>query len=293
MFCIVGADGFFGSYFIRHIMESCSEKIVALNHNSPVFPDSPQLINVNFELSDNDSIKNAAQILSHYNNIKILFLAAVHNPDIVKINPERALYINTVCYENFLLEIKGLDIKKLFFASSDTAYGESTNNFVFTEKDIPAPVNIYGEQKLLGEKITLKHGYQIIRYSYLCGPSLTNRKKHFFDTITDTISGGENIYLFTDWKRPALCYKTAAEITNKLFEAEADEKIINVCSDTSLTKYEIGLKIAEHNHLKKELIIPVTKNELNIFTEKRADDIYMDNSLLKKLLNIKTLELEF
>ncbi len=293
MYCVVGADGFFGAYFIRYLLNNTDEKIVALNHNSPVFQNSSQLLNIAFELSDEGSIKNAAEILSHYDDIKILFLAAVHNPDVVKLDPEKALYINTVCYEKFLNAIKGLPLTRLFFASSDTAYGESTDNFVFTESSVPAPVNIYGEQKLLGEKITLKHGFQVIRYSYLCGPSLSSRKKHFYDTIADTLSKGEKIYLFTDWKRPALCYETASEITYRLFFDGTDERILNVCSDKSLTKYEIGLKIAEHNSLNKENIIPVTKNELTIFSEKRADDIYMDNTLLKKILDIKALELEF
>ena len=293
MFCVVGADGFLGSYFVRHIMENSNEKIIALNHREAVFPDSKQLINSDFELSDEKSIKNAASLLSDFSNIKILFLAAVHNPDIVKKDPDAALYINTVCYNKFLESIKELDIKKLYYASSDTVYGESLDSYSFTEKDIPTPVNIYGEQKLGAEKITLGHGFSVIRYSALCGISLTPRKNHFCDMVVNSINGGKEFFLLTDWRRHALSYKDAADITYRLFSKNIEEKIINVCSDRIYSKYEIGLKLCEHGNFDKNLLIPATKEELGVFSEKRADDIYMDNSLLKKILDISSLELKF
>lgn len=293
MFCVIGADGFLGSYFIRHILENSDEKIAALNHKEAVFPDSAQLTNMIFELSDEKSIKKAADLLSDFTDIKILFLAAVHNPDIVKKDPDNALYINTVCYNRFLESIKELDVTKLYYASSDTVYGESIDGYSFTEKDTPAPVNIYGEQKLQAEKITLKHGFSVIRYSALCGVSLTSRKNHFCDMVVNSVSEGKEFFLLTDWRRPALSYKDAAEITYRLFCKDISENIINICSDRIYSKYEIGLKLCEHGNFSKELLVPATKDELGVFSENRADDIYMDNSLIKSLLRINSLELKF
>lgn len=291
--CVVGADGFFGSYFIRHILESCDEKIVALNHKQAVFPDKDNLVNIDFELSDKLSIEKAVKLLSNYDDIKILFLAAVHSPDIIKKNPENALYINTVCYEEFLKSIKELPVTKLFYASSDTVYGESIDGFSFSEKDTPKPINLYGEQKLQAEKITLNYGFTVIRYSALCGASLTTRKKHFYDIVTDSLFQNKSFSLLTDWRRPALSYKDAAKITYTLLNTDFSENIINVCSDRIYSKYEIGVAIAEKEKFSKQLLIPATKKELGVFSEIRADDIYMDNSLMKRLLNISSLELSF
>lgn len=293
MFCVVGADGFLGSYFIRHITEHSNEKIVALNHKEAAFPNSEQLTNLIFELSDEKSIKKASDTLSDFTDIRILFLAAVHNPDIVKRDPDNALYINTVCYNNFLESIKKLDVKKLYYASSDTVYGESIDGYCFTEKDIPSPVNIYGEQKLRAEQITLSHGFSVLRYSALCGVSLTSRKNHFCDMVVNSVSAGKEFFLLTDWRRPALSYKDAAEITYRLFNEDNEDSIINVCSDRIYSKYEIGLKLCEDGNYDKELLIPATKEELGVFSEKRADDICMDNTLLKRILDINSLELEF
>ncbi len=284
MICIVGADGFFGSYLQKHILSlSSDEHIIALNHSAPVFPASTNKTDILFELHDAHSAKKAAELISSYDNIKIIFLASVHNPDIVKKDPQRAEYINTVCYENFLKSISGADVKKLIYASSDTVYGESIDGYVFTEKDTPSPINIYGKQKLLAEEITKEYGFSIARYSYMCSPSITPRKKHFFDFIVQKLQNGEEISMLTDWVRPALSYKTAAEITYNFLMKDINESTVNICSDSALSKYDIGLLIAELTGADKKLVIPATKKELGIFSEKRADKIFMSNSLSKEL----------
>lgn len=293
MFCVAGADGFFGTYYIQMLLKNTDERIVALNHSSPVFPDSERIINADFELSDSGSIKNAARVLRDYEDIKILFLAAVHNPDIVSCDPERAEYINTVCYESFLESIKDADVRRLIYASSDTVYGESRDGLVFSETSPLSPVNIYGRQKAMAEEITLRHGFTVARYSYMCGPSPVKRKKHFYDTVKSALVNGERFFLLSDWNRHALSYTTAAEITYRLFGIGDKHRIVNVCADKVLSKYEIGLKIAEHNSLDNRLLIPVSKDKLGIFKEHRADTILMDNSLLKSLIGEDSTELIF
>ncbi len=294
MLCIVGADGFFGTYLQKHILSLPShEHILAFNHTTSVFPEADNKTDTQLELWDNDSIKRAADVLSRYEDIKILFLASRHNPDAVKKNPEGAKYINTVCYERFLEAIKDLDVKKLIYSSSDTVYGESKNGYVFTENDTPSPINIYGEQKLAAENITRKYGFSVARYSYMTSPSLTGRKKHFFDEIASTLSRGEQVFMLTDWVRSALSYKTAAEITYNFLLQDNTEEILNICSDTPTSKYDIGLKIAEFVGADKALVIPCKKEELGIFTEKRADDIILSNAKMKALCNTGNIELCF
>lgn len=284
MICIVGADGFFGSYMQQHILTQTDvNTTVCLNHCDNSFSVNPFVLNAQFELWDNDSIKKAAALLSVYSDIRILFLASAHNPDIVKKDPDKAQYINTVCYERFLNEISGLDIRKLVYASSDTVYGESIDGYAFSEDDTPAPINIYGKQKLMAEEITYKYGYTAARYSYMCAPSLINRKRHFFDEISEKLQKGEKIYMLTDWVRSALSYKSASEITYRLLLSNTEEKTVNICGDTPVSKYDIGIKAAEYAGADTSLVVPCTMDELNIFTEKRAKEIIMSNKLSKAM----------
>lgn len=294
MICIVGADGFFGSYMQKHIL-SLEDKpfMLCLNHGDGVFGNSPYKTDMNFELRNSESIKAAANALSRFSDIRILYTSCVHNPDSVKKAPDEALYINTECYENFLENIKGLDVKKLIYTSSDTVYGESVNGKVFTEKDVTSPVNIYGEQKLLAEKITEKYGYCSARYSYMYSPSLLSRKKHFADYVYNSLKDGKPVQMLTDWVRMALTYEKAAEITYKLLTLNFDEKAVNVCGDTPLSKYDIGIKTAQKLDVSPSLVIKSSSKELGIFNEKRANEILCDNSLLKRLCNIKKAEFDY
>lgn len=281
MICIAGADGFFGTYIQQHILTLCNtQPVLCLNHGKENTVYSPSFINLHFDLQDKKSICEAAEIISGYDNVRILFLASVHNPDIVKKSPEEAEYINTVCYESFLNEIKGADIKKLIYASSDTVYGESEHGHIFSEKDSPCPINIYGEQKLMAEKITHSYGFTAARYSYMYGPSLTHRKKHFYDEICKKLKNNENIYMLTDWVRNSLTYKQAAAITYELLLSSNVQNTINICGNTPLSKYDIGLEAARYVGADASLVIPCTSDELGIFTEKRANEILMSNSLL-------------
>ncbi len=292
MLCIVGADGFLGTYLQRHIFSSgVKTPLLALNHKEAAFPHMPKKTDMTFELTDRDSAKKVAEKLSEYDDIRILFLASVHAPDIVKKDPQNAEYINTVCYEGFLNEIKGLDVTKLIYSSSDTVYGESIDGYSFTEKDKTCPINIYGKQKLLAEEITLAHSFSVARYSYMCGKALSERKKHFCDEISEKLSHGEKVYMLTDWVRSSLSYKTAAEITLSLLLSDTEHRIVNICSDSPTSKYDIGLKLAERVNADKSLVIPVKKKELNIFSEHRAEDIITDNTLLKSILGIDSITL--
>ena len=85
MICIVGADGFLGSYIQQHILTSdITEPVLCLNHGTKSSDFSPEFINLHFDLQNEKDIAEAVNIMSAYDDIRIIFLAAVHNPDIIK-----------------------------------------------------------------------------------------------------------------------------------------------------------------------------------------------------------------
>lgn len=282
MFCIAGADGFFGAYLQRELMKH-HEKILALNHRESVFPDDEKLTNLSFELTDDNCIKQLVSLLKNERDINFIYLIACHNPDTVKNDPAKAEYINHTRYEFFLDAIKELDIKTFYYASSDTVYGESLGGEVFTEESPLMPVNIYGEHKKKAEEITIRHGYSAARFPYMFAPSL-NGKVHFFDNILKTLRRGEHIDLLTDYVRSSVTYPTAAEYLYKLIKTDPDKKIFNICADRPSSKYDIGLCAAKLTGASPSLIVPVTMDSFGGFDEKRAGSIIMSDALLKSTL---------
>ncbi len=282
MYCVAGADGFFGAYLIRALMKQ-GETAVALNHNAPVFPDGERLVNLPFELTDPDSVSRACERLRQYRNIRIVYLIAEHAPDKVKADPARAERINRELYAAFLEALSDCDVTKLFYSSSDTVYGESRDGKVFTEEDAPAPINAYGAQKAEAERITLAQGFSVARFPYLFAPSLT-RKRHFFDEITDRLKAGEPVEMFTDYIRSSLPYPTAADYLIRLINADTDETVFNICADEPTSKYDLGRFAAETCGADPALVIPALGSESGVFTETRAKAIVMSNERLKRTL---------
>ena len=63
-------------------------------------------------------------------------------------------------------------------------------------------------------------------------------------------------------------------------------QVINVCSDESLSKYDMGCVLAEAFGESKALIKKISEDEgKKFFKDKRVSFGAMDNSLLKALLN--------
>ncbi|MCQ2484928.1 MAG: NAD(P)-dependent oxidoreductase [Clostridia bacterium] len=284
MFCIAGADSFFGAYIQKELLDS-GEKILALNHSKAVFSDNENIINLPFEVSDKNDLHRAETVLRKEKDINIIYLIASHNPDFVRKFPKEAERINCECYGNFLDAISMCDINKLFFASSDTVYGESIDGEVFTEKSPANPINIYGVQKAMAEAITLDRGFSVARFAYMFAPSLTY-KPHFFDKLTTDLKNGKEIKMFTDYARSSLTYKTAANCLYRLVKSDSDERIFNICADEPSTKYQLGLYAAEYANADKNLVKKSTMQELGIFNERRASDIILSNSLMKETLGI-------
>ena len=63
--------------------------------------------------------------------------------------------------------------------------------------------------------------------------------------------------------------------------------IINVCGDKDLSKYDIGLMIADKLNISRDYVIPIKMEENGqIFQSKRATSTLMDNTRLKEILKI-------
>ena len=98
--------------------------------------------------------------------------------------------------------------------------------------------------------------------------------------------------MFEDNFKTALDFGTALSTLVALMENYTSDmpKILNISGDEVLSKYEIGLKIADKYGCSRDLIVPISmKNDTKIFTEKRANCTLLDNSAVKKTLGLKEL----
>lgn len=293
MYLLVGANGFLGSYILKNILKKTTDNIVAIARNIPALDSNDRVEWLKCDISEREDVDKICEQMLRHREIKVIFLAAYHNPDLVEKNIRFAWNINVTSLSYFINKLE--NVKCLFYPSSDSVYGNSTNRYHFKETDRLEPVNTYGRQKVAAESIINCYGYNVVRFPFLISPSLTPAKKHFYDVIESTIKGNKEIEMLADSYRSTLSFHTAAALLIDVIEGygETAPKILNICGDDDLSKYDVGVKIAEKLRLNKNLIVPITINENNDFFEvKRAQTTLMDNSKLKSLLKIKKIKFE-
>lgn len=293
MYLVVGANGFLGSYILRSILEQTEEKVVATARSTDNLSSTARIHWQSCEVSDSASVDRLCETVHSEKDVKVIYLAACHNPDEVEAHPQKSWDINVTCLSGFINKFHFSS--KFFYASTDCVYGNSCDGYRFKEADALNPLNLYGRNKCAAEAIAVHYGYNVVRFPFLIGPSLVKQKKHFYDVIAESISSGVPIPMFIDSFRSSIDFKQAGELFVQIVEMNAEQSkvpaILNVCGDHAVSKYEIGIKIAESLGADKRLIVPASIRQNHIFKTERAMSTLMDNARLKQLLNLDKLEI--
>lgn len=291
MYLIAGA-GFLGAYLLRYLSAHTDAPILAAVRDLSDTLPLPGVRYVSFDVTDPDSVRRLAEACGG-EELTVFYFAACHNVDYLFRHPREAKRVNLTGLSCFLDTAP--NIKKLLFASTDCVYGENPPEIPkFRETDPCLPVNEYGRQKLQAEGLVLERGYTAVRFSYMLGPSLL-QKRHFYDKIYEKLSRGEQVEMIDGMVRSALSYETAASLLARLSAADpaALAGVYNLCADGACGKYELGLRIAAKAGAPASLVRPITEAEAaSFFEDRRASRSVMDNTKLKTLLGIDTVLLE-
>lgn len=294
MYVIVGANGYLGAYMIKNILSMTDEEILAVAHHKASFGmDAPR---VRWTACDITNVEQVCALNERYLRPspcnKVVYLAAYHHPDLVEKNPRVAWNINVTSLSNFLNTAE--NVKCLFYPSTDSVYGEGGREHAFRETDALNPANRYGRQKCAAEALVTAYGYHVARFPFLIAPSLVPGKPHFYDRIVESITAGVPFDMFKDSYRSSLDFGTASKLVIQMMEAEKHDlpAIVNVCGDDALSKYDVGLMIADHVGVSRDMIRPISiQRDVEIFQAKRACSTVMDNSLLKRILELREIKL--
>ena len=293
MYCIIGANGFLGSYILKSILNKTQERVVACCRDISLVGDTlkdERITWKNLDICDFDAVNSFCNEYKDEDK-KIVYLAAYHNPDLVEKNPRIAWNTNITALSFFLNAME--NVRAFYYPSSDSVYGNSIDGKIFKEDDKTNPVNTYGKQKALAEKIVNTYGYQVVRYPFLIGTSLLSSKKHFYDYIVENLRSGDGMDMFSDSYRSTISFRQAADYLVDLIEMGDRHPVVNISSDKALSKYDVGIIIAGKLGVDKNLVraIKVEDSE-GIFVAKRASSTIMDNKLLKSIFKLNEVSLE-
>ena len=295
MYLVVGANGFLGAYVVQTILEQMDEPILATARSlKQVVAYGSRVTWKSLDVTDVRSVRQLADSLCGEDaSLKILYFAAYHHPDEVAKHPQLAWHINVTCLSYFL---NFFPEAMMFYPSTEMVYGESMGDVPLAEEAALRPVNLYGEQKAVAEAVVRGAHHHVVRFPVLMGPSLLRHKKHFYDVIVEHLAQGQPIDMFQDTKKSMLDFRTAAHLLVKLTRLPKEKipHILNISGDEALSKYEVGLRIAEKHHADAALIHPIRQEEdRTIFQMKRPQQTILDNRKVKELLGLSSITMQF
>jgi dTDP-4-dehydrorhamnose reductase len=226
-------------------------------------------------------------VLSKQKPDVVIHTAAYTDVDGCEINRELAWKVNAEATKHLAIASAQVN-SHLIYVSTDYVF-DGEKGF-YTEEDKPNPISYYGYTKLRGEEFLKGYATEwcIARPSVLYGWG-PKHKQNFATWIINNLKQGKEVKVLTDQHvSPTLNTNLAA----MLLEI-AERKITgttHTAGATRVSRHEFALKLAETFNLNKNLIKPITMNEIR-WKAKRPKDSSLNVSKANSLLNTKPLQL--
>lgn len=250
-FLIVGASGQIGGALLNEALKT-EHKALGTNYKQ-------NLSEPNFTTTDINSDVSVANTFSQFKPDVVFACAALANVDYCQTHPEESRATN---YDGIkrITDFCNEFNSRLIFLSTDYVFNGKEGPY--KEDATPDPINFYGEHKLLAEQYVKANSknHLIVRTTITFGNERV--QKNFYLVLKSKLSQGEEIKVPTDQFGSPSYNKSIAKALVELGEKDL-QGVLNVSSDSFLSRFEFALLIARIFDLNKDLIVPVLTPELN------------------------------
>jgi dTDP-4-dehydrorhamnose reductase len=266
---ITGCNGFLGSTIIKKLSNKGYEIIgTSLNEKK-------QFNKIYFEKGDLLDFEFVKSIIRVYDPDVIINTAASTDVDFCERFPEEAKKLNVVTAENIAKAIEREDVK-LIHISSDQLFNGA--NSYYSEETQPSPINVYGKTKVDAEKFCLEsHKNTIVVRTDFFGWSPKGHKSTFAEWVINSLKEGNEINMFNNVFFSPIEVSLLADCIEKLFTSDY-KGILNISGRERISKYSLGIKIAEEFGFDPSFIKPIEINQAKFSAVRPLD---MSLSVLK------------
>ena len=211
---------------------------------------------ISSDIKNRDSIK---KVIHDYYPDFIVHTAAFTNVDLSEKLREDAWKINVKGVEYIAEAARAIDAHIIHIS---TDYIFDGKDGPYSENALPNPVGYYGRTKLASENALRISGtfFTILRTNVLYGIA-QNSRPDFVRWVINSLSKKENIRIVKDQINNPAFIDDLVQGINKIIEFKKTGTY-NIGGKEFLSRYEFTLRIADFFNLDKNLITPITTDEL-------------------------------
>lgn len=250
-FLIIGASGQIGGALLKEALEA--------KHATLGTSYKQNLSEPNFTTTDINDCDSIQKTFDQFKPEVVFACAALANVDYCQMHPEESRATN---YDGIkrITDACNYSDSRLIFLSTDYVFNGKEGPY--KEDAIPDPINFYGEHKLLAEQYVKANSknHLIVRTTITFGNERVG--KNFYLVLKSKLSQGQEMKVPTDQFGSPSYNKSIAKALVELGDNDL-QGVLNISSDSFLSRYEFALLIAKIFDLNEKLIIPVTTPELN------------------------------
>ncbi|OGS41247.1 MAG: hypothetical protein A2506_02235 [Elusimicrobia bacterium RIFOXYD12_FULL_66_9] len=197
-------------------------------------------------------------LLSRFQPSLVAVPAANPFVDHCELHPEETRKVNVEGTLNVVRACRDLDARMIFYSSDYVFDGVKG---VYTEEDVPCPINEYGRQKAETEAGVMASDQRnlVLRTSGAYGWQW--EPKNFVLQIRKNLSEGRSMRVASDIRYNPTYVENLAEITVALAEAGASG-VFHVVGADEIVRYEFALRVAKSFGLDSSLLKPTPAAEL-------------------------------
>lgn len=257
---IIGVNGFIGRRILNDLSKFSEYNIIGSSLHSDILVN--KTTDYNFIQADIRDISAIRKLFKTVYPSVVINTSALSVPDYCELHHEEAYHTNVTAVAQLATLCQEYNSRFIHLSTDFVFNGKSDH--LYTEEDLPAPVNYYGFTKWKGEEKVAEicNNYAIIRVAIVYGKTLLNQHGNIVELVINRLQKGKEIYVVSDqWRTPTHVGDVSKGIQH-LINSDING-IFHICGNVCLTIAELAYQVAEYANLNSSLIRPIATKEMN------------------------------
>lgn len=250
---VTGANGFLGNYLVQQLLQK--QYPVIATGKGECRLSFTGVDNFDYEPMDFTDPFAVHDLFEKYQPSVVVHAGAMSKPDDCEKEQWQAYLINV---EGTVTLLTNAEAYRSFFVFVSTDFVFDGEKGMYSETDIPSPVNFYGKTKLEAEEIVKEYAFDwaIARTVLVYGKPLAGRS-NILSIVKEKLEKGEEYSVVNDQVRTPTYVEDLAAGIVAIIEKKATG-IYHLSGADILTPYEMAIKAADFLKLNKSLLKKVT-----------------------------------